>query len=224
MVEVLGEVLVKAVAIAISPLPLIALILMLVSARARVTAPLFTLGFTGGIFIATGIGVVFGGVLGGGGGSGPSTASLMFKLVIGLLFLALAYQQWQKRPKPGEPVEVPKLFSSIDSMSAISALGIGLLISALNIKNLPLGVSSGIDIAHANLGASTATVTVIVFALLASSVLIVMVLVVLVLGDRAAGGLDSIKVWLLAHNHAIMLVLFAVLGAKSIGEAVTGLV
>ncbi len=222
MLEVLGDVLVKAVAIAISPLPLIAVILMLVSARAKVTAPLFAVGFVIGVVIATGVGVVFGGAVGSGDDSGPSTASLVVKLVIGVLFLVLAFQQWRKRPRPGEASEVPKLFSSIDSMSAFSALGLGLLISALNIKNLPIGLSAGIDIANADLGGSTTIVTTVVFALIASSVMIIMVGVVVVLGDRVAAGLDSIKVWLLTYNHAIMLVLFAVLGAKSIGEAIAG--
>lgn len=224
MIDVLGEVLVKAVGIAISPMPIIGLILMLISARARITAPLFALGFTLGVLITTGIGVVFGGALGSGDTSGPSTGSLIFKLLIGLLFLALALQQWRKRPRPGEAASVPKFFASLDSISALMAFGIGIGIAAINVKNLPLGLSSGLDIANADLSASETLITLIVFAVIASSLLIVPVIVVLALGDRVSAGLESLKEWLLAHNHAIMLVLFAVLGAKSIGAAVAGLV
>lgn len=224
MIEVLGEVLVKAVAIAISPIPIIGLILMLISARARTTAPLYALGFTLGVFITTGVGVVFGSALSSGDASGPSTGSLIFNLLVGVLFLVLALQQWRKRPRPGEAVAVPKLFASLDSMSALGAFGVGLAISALNIKNLPLGVSSGLDIADADLGTSETLITLTAFALIASSLLIGSVIVVLVLGDRVSVGLKALNDWLLAHNHAIMLVLFAVLGAKSIGAAVAGLV
>jgi hypothetical protein len=42
-------------------------------------------------------------------------------------------------------------------------------------------------------------------------------------GDRAAGTLQSWKVWMVAHNGAVMTVLLLVLGAKYVGDAISGL-
>ena len=43
------------------------------------------------------------------------------------------------------------------------------------------------------------------------------------LGARAEGVLDDLKLWMAAHNSAIMAVLCLVIGAKLIGDAITGL-
>ena len=43
------------------------------------------------------------------------------------------------------------------------------------------------------------------------------------LGARAERVLDDLKSWMAAHNAAIMAVLCLVIGAKLIGDAITGL-
>ena len=43
------------------------------------------------------------------------------------------------------------------------------------------------------------------------------------LGDRATPILDGIKTWMAAHNAAIMAVLCLVIGAKLIGDGISGL-
>ena len=43
------------------------------------------------------------------------------------------------------------------------------------------------------------------------------------LGDRARRLLDELKAWMGAHNAAIMAVLCLVIGAKLIGDAISGL-
>jgi len=224
MIEALGEVLPKAVGIAISPMPLIALILMLISVRAKVTAPLFAVAIIIGILINTMIGFLIGGAFGNGGDEGPSTAASIFQVVLGVLFVALAVQQWRKRPRPGNEPEPPKMFAAIDSMSGRSAFGLGLLISAVNLKNLPLAISSGIDISQAGLSTGVGVLTVVVFTVIATLSMTIPVIVVLTVGERVSPELESVKEWLLAHNNAIMLVLFAVLGARALGAGVAGLV
>lgn len=43
------------------------------------------------------------------------------------------------------------------------------------------------------------------------------------LGDRAAAPLDELKTWMATNNAAIMAVLCLVIGAKLIGDGITGL-
>ena len=42
----------------------------------------------------------------------------------------------------------------------------------------------------------------------------------LILGDRAEGGLETMKEWLVANNNVVMTVLFVVLGAKVLGAGI----
>jgi hypothetical protein len=44
-----------------------------------------------------------------------------------------------------------------------------------------------------------------------------------VLGDRARHVLDGLKAWMGEHNAAIMAVLCLVIGAKLVGDGITGL-
>ena len=43
------------------------------------------------------------------------------------------------------------------------------------------------------------------------------------MGERAAKLLDELKAWMGAHNAAIMTVLLLVIGAKLIGDGISGL-
>ncbi len=65
-------------------------------------------------------------------------------------------------------------------------------------------------------------VALAVFVLIASLGVIVLLGIYLVMGERAAPLLDGLKAWLAAHNAAIMTVLLLVLGAKLIGDAISG--
>ena len=62
---------------------------------------------------------------------------------------------------------MPKWMSAIDSMTAIKGLGLGFLLSAVNPKNLLLGISAGVIIGDANLSLGDAVVVIVVFALVA---------------------------------------------------------
>ena len=70
------------------------------------------------------------------------------------------------------------------------------------------------------MGATTSEglLAVALFSLAASATVLVPVVAVLALGDRTRGPLDELRVWLLANNSTIMMVLFAILGAKMLGS------
>jgi hypothetical protein len=62
-----------------------------------------------------------------------------------------------------------------------------------------------------------------VFVAIGSVTIIAPLVLYLVLGTRAGETLEGIKRWMAANNAVIMTVLLLVLGAKLIGDAITGL-
>jgi len=217
MIETLRVGLTEAIGIAISPIPIIAIILMLISARAKVNAPMFTFGWVIGVLLTTSLGYFLVGARSSGSdASGPTDLSLVLKLAFGLVFAALAVTQFRKRPRPGTEPKEPKLFSIIDTLSFVAALGLGLALAALNVKNLPLAISAGASMAAIDTGDSTGLAAIAIFAVISSLTLIVPTLIVLMLGARVKDQVTELKDWLLRHNSAIMVTLFSILAAKSI--------
>lgn len=100
MGAVLGESLGYAPGIAISPVPIAAVILMLFSARARLYAPVFALGWLLGIAGVATVVLLIPGV-GAGAGDEPSTTVGIVKAVLGLLLLL------PPRPGGGRPDPAP---------------------------------------------------------------------------------------------------------------------
>jgi hypothetical protein len=71
------------------------------------------------------------------------------------------------------------------------------------------------------LGTGEEAIVVAVYVVVASITLIVPVVGYLAAPERMAPVLDSMKAWLLANNATVMAVLFAVLGAKVLGDGIT---
>ena len=162
-----------------------------------------------------------------GGASDPdsttSTGVNGFQVAIGVLFLAMAGRQWRSRPKAGEEPEMPKWMATIDDFAAGKALGLGVLLSAVNPKNLALTAAGAAAIAQAGLSGGQSAVAVAVFVVIASLTVVGPVLFFVVAGDKAEQPLASMKAFMTAHNAVIMMVVLLVLGAKILGEGLGGL-
>lgn len=214
----IGQILGSAVGVAISPIPIIAVILMLFSRSATRNSLAFLAGWLVGL---TGIAIV---VLAIGlepSNDDESTIAGVVKLAIGALFLGLAAKQWTSRPRPGDEPEMPGWMAAIDDLSAAKALGLGLLLTVPNPKNLGLTIAAALSISQSNLAGGEQAVTVTVFVLIASITIIVPVIGNLVAGKRAAPLLTSMKEWLMANSNTVMTVLFLVLGTKVIGDGIS---
>jgi threonine/homoserine/homoserine lactone efflux protein len=218
----LGDLLPAALGVAISPIPIIASVLMLLSARARVTAPMFALGWLLGVTAVLLLVLLIAGPDGVDTG-GSSDTTYWIKLALGVLFLLLALRTWRGRPRPGQPVEPPKWMASLDRTSPLVALGLGALLSAVNPKNLALAVSGGVAIASSNLSSSQTAACVVTFVVIASLLVVGPVIAFLVAGDRMARPLRSLKDFMQDHNAAIMIVLLGVLGLSNLGKGLGGL-
>ncbi len=223
MGQAIGQILGFGVGVALSPLPIIAMVLMLATPRGRSNGPAFLVGWILGIAI---VGIIVLVVAGGSAttsSGAPSHGVSWVKIVLGVLLLGVAARQWKGRSKPGTQAEMPKWMKALDSITPVKAVGLGALLSGLNPKNLLLTV--GATAAIASTGASNASeaVALILFIVIGSIGVGAPVAIYFGMGDRAAGILASLRDWMTAHNAAIMMVLCLIIGAKLIGDGITGL-
>ncbi|MFJ2542118.1 GAP family protein [Microbacterium sp. NPDC087589] len=220
MGEVIGQLLPLAVGIAISPLPVIAGILMLMSPRARSTGVGFLVGWLGGIVIVAVLFAFLSSVLPEQSDDGATPVLGIVQLALGVLMLLMAVRQWRGRPKPGSAVEMPKWMRQIDGMSFVAALGLGLLLAALNPKNLLLGASAGVSLGSASLDVGAAAVVIAVYTVIAGSTVLVPVVGFLIAADSLRAPLGRLRDWLQVENAVIMTVLLIVLGVVIIGKGI----
>ena len=214
----ISEVLTFAIGVAISPVPIIAVILMLFSGRARVNGPAFLVGWV--LALATVSTVVY--VLSHDGNVATSSAAAdsvsWGKIVLGVVLLMLARRNWRKRPAAGEEPPMPKWMGPVDSLTPAKAFGLGVLLAGVNPKNLILTAGAAAGLAQLGLSTTDAVVATAVFVVIASLTIVVPVLYALLGGEHARGTLESAKVWLSAHNAAVMAVLFLVFGVDLIAK------
>ena len=209
MTAALGQLLASGVGVALSPIPIIAVILMLT-------------GWLIGLAVATGVVLL---VASGADQKGSSAAdgAHIATLVVGLLFLALAFKQWTGRPKGGEAPELPAWMAGIDGFSAVKALGLGGLLSGLNPKNLAMAVSAGVALAQTGAAGGQTVLGAAIFIVIGSLTVAVPVVGSLVSPSRTAPVLADAKAWLGANNRTIMIILFLVLGASKTGEGLASI-
>jgi threonine/homoserine/homoserine lactone efflux protein len=223
MGNAIGQVLPFGVGVALSPVPIIAVVLMLGTPRARANGPAFVVGWVVGLAV---VGTIV--LLAASGGDAsesgePATWVDVVKLVLGALLLLLAVKQWRGRPHEGDEAALPKWMQAIDTFAPGKALGMGVLLSGINPKNLILTLGAGAAIAQTGIESGQQAVALAVFILIGTLGPGVPVAIYFALGARAEHVLDELKGWMAGHNAAIMAVLCLVIGAKLIGDGVSGL-
>ncbi len=223
MGPVISDLLPLAIGVAISPVPMIAVILMLLAPRAGGTGLGFLVGWVLGIVLVTVVVVLLAGTVDLGNSSEPSALASWIKLLLGVALLLLGVQQLRSGPAPGEEAALPKWMSAIETFTPAKATGLGFLLSALNPKNLAMGIAAGLAIAAGGLTGGETVLAVAIFVVLAASTVAVPVVAYLIASDRMAGPLERLKVWLQQHNAAIMGILLLVLGTVLVGKGLGGL-
>ena len=223
MGHAIGDLLPAAVGVAISPLSIVAVVLILVSARGRVNGPSFLLGWIVGV---AGAGTILLLVASGAGANDAGDQADWvgwLKLVLGLALIRMASRQFRSRPHGDEEPVTPKWMGALDSFTPPKAAGAGIVLSALNPKNLVLIAAGMSAIAGTGIPGGDQAVALIVFTVVATIGVAVPVVIYFALGERSAETLDHLRIWLVRHNAVIVAVLLLVIGVKLIGDAISAL-
>jgi Sap, sulfolipid-1-addressing protein len=208
----ISEVLPFAIGIAISPIPIIAIMLILFSNRATVNGLSFLFGWVVGLAAVGTVVYLFADAANAATNSATSDSISWGKIVLGVLLLGLARRNFAKRPTPGQPEELPKWMATVETITPVKAVGLAIVLSVVNPKNLILAVGATAGLGQLNLSTGDAVVAVIVFVAVASSSILFAVGYELVGGERAHETLE--------HNHAVMAVLFLVFGVVLIAKGI----
>jgi threonine/homoserine/homoserine lactone efflux protein len=222
MSEAIGQVLSFGVGVALSPVPIIGVVLMLGTARARSNGPAFILGWILGLAVAGTIVLLVSSGADASEEGEPADWVNVLKLVLGLLLLLVALKQWRDRPREGQEADMPKWMQTIDAFQPGKAAGFGVLLSALNPKNLLLVVGAAAAIAQTDASAGAQAVALAVFVLIGTVGTGTPVALYFALGERSKRILDDLKAWMSQNNAAIMAVLCLIIGAKLIGDGISG--
>lgn len=215
---VIGETLSAAVGVAVSPVPIAAVIVMLFTPKARTNAPAFMFGWIFGLLAVGGVVLLIPGLEVGTGE--PSTTTGVIKGVLGLLLLVVAWKSWQKRPAPGETADMPGWMAGIDGFGVAHSFGMGVLLSALNPKNLLLIIAGAVTINASALDTGQQVIALLVFVAIAATTVAIPVIGYLIVGERADPAFARAKDWLIQNNSVVMAVLLLVFGVSLIGDAI----
>jgi len=214
-----SDLLPQAMGIALSPMPIVALIVLLTLPGGRPRGIGFALGGLLGLILA-GIALSFAsGPAAGSQAAAPSTVSSVAKLALGLFMWAFAYRTWKHRNDGGQP----GWMATLEGLGFGKALLVGAGMMVVNPKNLPILGAAALSVSGAGLQGGAQLWAMAIFGVVAGITLLVPAVLALVLGARMDPALTAVGDWLTEHNAAIMMVLFAVLGASMIGKGLGGL-
>ena len=140
------------------------------------------------------------------------------QILLGVGLLALARRQWRSRPAEGAEPAMPTWMSAIDSFTPTKGFGLGFVLSAVNPKNLLMGVAAGVSIGQGGLTVAQDAVAIAVFTVIAATTVAVPVIAFLVSPARWTAPLQSLRSWLTHNNATVMAVLLLVIGVVVIGK------
>lgn len=211
-----------AVAVGLSPIPIIGVVLMLSTPRGHTNGPAFLLGWVAGLVVLGGVVLLTASGAGASDqGGNPSWANAA-KLVLGLVLLAMAAKQWRGRPGEGEEASLPDWMSSVDHFTAGRSAALGVALAAVNPKNLILVVAAATTIAQSSASGEGQAIAFALFVVIASVGTGVPVILYLTMRERSERLLEKLKNWMSQNNAAIMGAICLLIGAKLIGDAISG--
>jgi hypothetical protein len=223
MGEAIGGSLPLAVGIALSPIPIIAVVLMLTSRRGKVNGPMFVLGWLIGLGVVGAIVLPLAGAGGASSSGSPAAWVSWVKIALGVLLLVVAVRQFRGRPRGDDQPQMPKWMATIDDTKPVAALGLAAVLSGANPKNLLLAVAGSAAIAGTGIPGGQQAIAYLIFAVIGTLGVGIPVALDIAMGDRSEKLLAGLKDWMTAHNAVIMAVLCLIIGAKLIGDAISGL-
>jgi hypothetical protein len=222
MGEAIGQSLPLAVGVALSAGAIILEVLLLLTPRGRITGPAFLAGRACGIAVVGAILLVLAAPANASDKGQPATWVDWLKLVLGVVLVAVAIQQWLSRPAAGEDVPTPKWMSAIDRFTPVKAAGSAIALTFINLKNLLLMIGAATAVAQTGVSGGKQAAAWMFFTVVASSGVAVPVGIYFAMGSRADEILETLKLWMARNNGVIMAVVSILLGVNMVGDGISG--
>jgi threonine/homoserine/homoserine lactone efflux protein len=219
MLAAIGEILPLALGTALSPLPLIAIVFLVLSTNGTGRSLGFMAGRLLGIALTLTIltlaaealpesreATLFGGIL---------------KIALGLGLVYLAVGKWRKRPKGDAKPATPGWMLSLDTISTPRAFGLGLLVTAINPKELAFTLGAAISIGAAHQPAGPLMVLELIYIVIAGSTVVTPVLMHVIAPERARNALGPAHEWLVRNQSTVVGVVLLVLGVVLVSDGLS---
>ncbi|WP_141578841.1 GAP family protein [Actinomadura sp. WMMA1423] len=223
MGDAIGQVLSYGVGVALSPFPIIGVVLMLATPRARSNGPALLLGWVLGLSLVGAIVLLVSGGAGPSDQGQPAVWASALDLALGVLLLWVAVKEWRGRPRGDEEVSLPKWMRTVDSFTPVKAGVLGIVLSALNPKNLLLVIAAAAAIARTGTSGGAQAAALAVFVVIGALGTGAPVVLYFVLKERSQHILDDLRLWMERHDSAILTVICLILAAKLMGNAISDL-
>ena len=223
MGQAIGQVLSFGVGVALSPVPIIAMVLMLATPKGRVNGPAFLAGWIVGLAVVGTIVLLVSSGASASSNGAPATWVSILKIVLGVLLLLLAAKQWRGRPRGERDPQLPGWMKTIDRFTPGRSVAMGVALSAINPKNLLLVIGAAAAIAQTGVKTVSQAIALAVFIVIATLGVGAPAAVYFLMGDRAGRILNGLHDWMARENATIMAIICLIIGAKLIGDAITGL-
>lgn len=154
----------------------------------------------------------------GDGGGGLIVSTLL--LVVAVLFLVTAVRQLLGEDDPDAPP--PKWMEMVDKITPFKAFLIGAGLLIVGAKFWVFTLSALAAIGDADVGQPGATISFVLFIVLAESVHLALIGISFAMPSRSDAILDSTSQWLSRHNRIMMIVLGSVFGTWFMIKALDG--
>lgn len=219
MLLTLGDLLPYSLPVALSPLPVIAVLMLLLAPGGNRGGVCFLAGrFTALILLTFLLSLLIGEI--------DHTAAnrgsrVWLRLALGLILLAAAART-VLRPSPPRK-DVPGWMRSFQNASPTRAALLGVLLTAVNLKELALVAGAGIILGAADLSPSQSLVLAIVFAGLSALGVALPVAWSLAVTEERRSDLVRVRDRLVQNSGVVMAAVLAVVGAMLIGGALRSL-
>ena len=212
-----------AVVIAVFPIPVIGVVLLLTTPRARVTGPLFVLGWLAGLGLVGTLFLVLADAADASDTTGPATWVSALNLAVALALLGTAGYKVRTRPRAGDPPAMPSWMNRIETMSPRGACGLGVALAGANPKNILLAAAGASAIADTGISGAHQALTYVVFVLVGTLGVALPVVIFFTMGPRSEPVLGRIKDAMVRHMAVMVSLLCLLIAVKLIWNAVSAL-
>ncbi|MGP4033979.1 GAP family protein [Pseudarthrobacter sp. 1C304] len=221
MFELIAELVPLAMGMAASPLPLIAVLLVILSPDGRGRSVAFAVGRVAAVLLTVAAVAALSDTAT--QGAGGSRVGAAIRLVLGVLLVVLALTKLRSRRRNAAEPKSPAWMQALDGMKPAKALRTGFLVSAVNPKELVLGIAAGVVIGSAHLPAGRATAALLGYTAIATVTVVAPVAAYLLFGAPVRQALEPVRAWLVRYYDIIIAAVLAIIGAVMIGKGLAGL-